>query len=772
MHRHLFKPRASFHLLVLFVGFASNLLSQSFVHPGGLHTQADLDRMKEKVAAGEHPWIDAWERFIADGKSQNTYKASPGANMPSRQRAQDDATAMYYNTLRWYISGDTSYADCAVRIANAWSSTVNKPPAGDYLTGIPVGSFAVAGEVLRIYPGWKKNDFERFKTMLVRHWYPKCNEFLTTHGGSPDSRHWANWDAASMLGILATGVLCDDREKFDQAVAYFKAGKGRGSIMNAVPFAYPGGLGQWQESGRDQAHTMGGMGLLSEFCQVAWNQGLDLFGYADNRLLAGAEYAAQYTLWIGVPYTFYDNADRARQFYVSENYHGRLEASHFELLYNHYVVRQGLKAPNVKRFAELRRPEPGETDVFGHGTLTFTLDSAASPFPAFRPAPAPAPLDLTATAGIGRVELAWSPSGTYTAHGYRVSRATSEGGPYTSIYSTTKWTTPRYTDTKIVGGTIYYYVVSALNQAGASPDSVSVSATPVVASELPRDFAAVGIGTLNRAEGIGYAEAGEHSFVLPAKGTGVGGGKDGCQYVYTQVTGDFTITARFLERSGPVYQAGLMMREDKAAEGKMLALTLGEAGERQTRFVTRALSKGAVSTERGNDYTWLPVWFRLQRVGDVFTASQSSDGATWFMVGTSTVSMAKSYLVGLIAAAGNKAAGKTSLVTFDHVATTLTPPPIPEAPSALMAQGIEQNSIKLTWKNGHAEQAGIKVEHSSDQVLYYEIADLRGDVTSFVNTGLVAGTVHHYRIRAYTSGGYSERSNSADAVVQIEATVR
>src|SRR5437867_2023962 len=73
-----------------------------FVHPGGLHTREDLDRMKAKVAAKEHPWIDSWEKLIADPKAQDTYKAAPKANMGvSRQRAQDDATAAYLNAMRW-----------------------------------------------------------------------------------------------------------------------------------------------------------------------------------------------------------------------------------------------------------------------------------------------------------------------------------------------------------------------------------------------------------------------------------------------------------------------------------------------------------------------------------------------------------------------------------------------------------------------------------------------------------------------------------------------
>jgi regulation of enolase protein 1 (concanavalin A-like superfamily) len=753
-------------LLALVTGLGQTALAQSFVHPGGLHTQADLDRMKTKVAAGEHPWIDGWNKFIADPKAQNTWRAVPRPNMSSRQRAQDDATAMYYNALRWYISGDKSYADCAVKIANAWSSTANQSPVGEFLSGIPVGSFALAGEVLRVYPGWAEADFAKFKAMLVQYWYPRCNDFLTTHGGSPDSRYWANWDACNMLAVLAIGVLCDDRAKFDQAVTYFKSGAGMGSIKNAVPFLYPGGLGQWQESGRDQAHTMGGMGLLSEFCQVAWNQGLDLFGYDDNRLLAGAEYTAQYTLWKGVPYTFYNNADNAKQYYISANYHGRLAASHFELLYNHYVVRQGLKAPNVKRFAELRRPEPGETDIFGHGTLTFTLDAAASPYPV-SPAP-PIPRDLTATAGMGRVDLKWSPSGAYSAQGYSVSRATASGGPYASIYSTTNWTTPQYTDTKVENGTTYHYVVAALNQVGASANSVPASATPVAGGSLPEGWTHASAGKADATGGSAYADVANGSFVVGVAGVGIGGAADDCNYAYRTVTGDFTLTARLINQKGKVNKMGLMMRETADANAKMLAMTLGEVGGRQARFGTRSTTGGSMTTQLGDDYTWLPVWFRLQRTGDAFTASQSSDGATWFTVGTSAVAMAKTYLVGLAASSGDNA-DASATAAFDNVMASLTPPTPPAAPNSLTATASSSSTIQLSWKNNATNQTGFKVEASAGNALFYEIADLDAGATNFVNTGLSDSTLT-YRVRAYNTGGYSTYSSAVSAAKPTEAS--
>ena len=75
--------------------------------------------------------------------------------------------------------------------------------------------------------------------------------------------------------------------KYDQAVTYFKSGAGNGSINHAVPFLHsPARLGQWQESGRDQGAHRHGHGPDGAICEMAWNQGDDLYGYADKRFLA------------------------------------------------------------------------------------------------------------------------------------------------------------------------------------------------------------------------------------------------------------------------------------------------------------------------------------------------------------------------------------------------------------------------------------------------------------------------------------------------------
>ena len=210
--------------------------------------------------------------------------------------------------------------------------------------------------------------------------YPMNHDFLLHHNGAKVDHYWANWDLANMDSMLAIGVLTDRHEIYNEAVDYFRHGAGNGAIDHLVWKIYDGGIGQVQESGRDQAHTMLDIALVGALCQMAWNQGDDLFGCDDNRVLRGAEYVAQYNLAHDVPFTSYTNSD-VTQSKISDKARGETRPI-WELFYNHYVVLKGLKAPNVEAYANKVRPEGGGGDYgpnsggfdqLGYGTLTFTV---------------------------------------------------------------------------------------------------------------------------------------------------------------------------------------------------------------------------------------------------------------------------------------------------------------------------------------------------------------------------------------------------------------
>ena len=91
------------------------------------------------------------------------------------------------------------------------------------------------------------------------------------------------------------------------------------------------------------------------------------------------------------------------------------------------------------------------------------------------PPPPAAPTILAVTTNFGQVSLTWTMVASAT--NYIVKRSPSSGGPYTpsTIIATTTGT--NYTDTTVLNGTTYYYVVSAVNAGGESANSLEVSAT-------------------------------------------------------------------------------------------------------------------------------------------------------------------------------------------------------------------------------------------------------------------------------------------------------
>src|ERR1051325_6658520 len=105
--------------LACVTGFARTASAQ-FKHPGVLHSQEDLDRIKAKVAAGEQPWLDGYNTLQNDFINPNTPtpqtnrastsytiqgpRTSVGRN-PDNARAtfENDGSALYEQAMMWVI---------------------------------------------------------------------------------------------------------------------------------------------------------------------------------------------------------------------------------------------------------------------------------------------------------------------------------------------------------------------------------------------------------------------------------------------------------------------------------------------------------------------------------------------------------------------------------------------------------------------------------------------------------------------------------------------
>ncbi len=117
-------------------------------------------------------------------------------------------------------------------------------------------------------------------------------------------------------------------------------------------------------------------------------------------------------------------------------------------------------------------PNAGANPLIAQSTTIGTAESFIVEFVAGTSPAAPA--NLIATAGNAQATLSWIASAGAT--GYNVKRSTTSGGSYTIIATNVPGT--GYTDTGLVNGTTYYYVVSARNLAGESGNSSQVYAMP------------------------------------------------------------------------------------------------------------------------------------------------------------------------------------------------------------------------------------------------------------------------------------------------------
>jgi hypothetical protein len=350
--------------------------------PGLLHSAADLERVAGKVAAGAQPWTAGWDRLVANGRSASDWQPRPlrdvirGVAGDNVGQMYADIHAAYQNALRWRISGEKAHGDAAVRILNAWSGTLRSLSgnADRFLAaGIHGYQFANAGELVRDHPDF---NLPRFKKMLLEIFYPMNEHFLTIHNGAVITNYWANWDLCNMCSVLAIGAFTDRKDLVNRAIGYFKNGKGNGSIKNAIPFVYNReGLAQWQEAGRDQGHTVMGIGMMGTFCEMAWHQGVDCYGYDNNRFLKGAEYVAKYNLGYDVPFTDYTwqsgttaiaaHVGWDTHTVVSDNARGHVRPV-WDLVLGHYAGRKGLSAPWTRRMAQSIRADGGGGD-YGNG---------------------------------------------------------------------------------------------------------------------------------------------------------------------------------------------------------------------------------------------------------------------------------------------------------------------------------------------------------------------------------------------------------------------
>ena len=190
------------------------------------------------------------------------------------------------------------------------------------------------------------SQLESWGAMIRRAMIPIIDKF---EADSPYAN--GNWGAIVNRCRMACAIFLEDSVMYQASIDYFLHANDNGSLPR-----YISETGQCQETGRDQAHAQLGLGALCDICEMAWEQGDDLWGAFDNRLMKGLEYTAKYNLGYDVPFETWQDCTGLYCDWTEPGSMGRGRIRCiYDAAYEHYTTVKGLKMPYTKKILDLQR---------------------------------------------------------------------------------------------------------------------------------------------------------------------------------------------------------------------------------------------------------------------------------------------------------------------------------------------------------------------------------------------------------------------------------
>ena len=301
--------------------------------------------------------------------------------------------------------------------------------------------------------------------------------------------------------------------------------------------------------------------------------------------------------------------------------------------------------------------------------------------------------------------------------------------------------------------------VTAHNNAALNTATfTNVSATTAT---LPLGWTDVDIGSPALA---GTASDAVGLWTVAGGGADIFGSSDQFNFASEDFNGDGTVIAQVLSLQNTdsgtgSARAGVMLRNDNSAGAANVAAFISAGNG--VGFQWRSATGGPTSYVAGSGLV-APVWLKLARAGNNFSAYYSSSGQNWIQIGTTqTISLNTDILAGLAVTAHTNSALNTA--TFTNVTVSFVGPPVTlpvvtnfpavnvQATTATLAGQIvsagNQNPV-VTLFYGPADGGSNAAAWENNIVL----APQSGNYALTV-TGLATNTVYYYTALASNAAG-------------------
>ncbi|KAJ5114228.1 hypothetical protein N7456_002762 [Penicillium angulare] len=363
----------------------------TWIHPGVMISESQLDFIREKVENKEQPWIDAYNALLNDDGVANFREPSPVTIVECGPYSipdvgclaeRNDSIAAYGNALVWAIGGSKSHAEQAIKIMDAYSAVIE----GHNNTNAPlqagwVGSvWARAGELIRYTnAGWSDAKVEQFGSMLKNVYIP-----LTVNG---TDHNVANWELVMTEAAILMSVFLEDSTSYDTAMSWFLervpatvymtsdgeypvAARGQSSDPDAIiAWWFNQTLfqedGQAQETCRDLEHTGYSFASMAHVAETSRIQGTDLYKTdVGTRLQYGLEFHSKLV-----------NVDPVPSWVCG----GKMSLTLgpiTEVGYNGLSFRMGIDMPQTEKLTSKQRPASDNGLFVAYETLTHAENSA------------------------------------------------------------------------------------------------------------------------------------------------------------------------------------------------------------------------------------------------------------------------------------------------------------------------------------------------------------------------------------------------------------
>ncbi|MFP5041454.1 alginate lyase family protein [Parasediminibacterium sp. JCM 36343] len=344
------KKTKGIHCLIIIMlsclGWCNVAYTQVFVHPGIPFTTYDLDQLRANIK--KEPWKSAYRVLEADPHSRLSYTMqgplayvtrSPHVN---RSQWLNDMQAIHHLTFMWVFTKDADYAKKATEMLNDWAVT-NTFWGGDEAIldlGDWVQYYATAADILKsTYPGWTASTTANVRNYFANVLWPTLDV--------PNPVRGANQGADAIKAAIGIAVFLDDSVKFNQAIASLR-GDPAGGLGNSLS------NGQVGDCGRDEGHTAGQIWNLAWAAEVAWKQGIDIFGDLDNRLQKTEELYARYNIdTSGVKYIRFGNPYECYWNKFGWTGNARRSSPSYNIIQAAYAIRKSIPTPYTEKLRDM-----------------------------------------------------------------------------------------------------------------------------------------------------------------------------------------------------------------------------------------------------------------------------------------------------------------------------------------------------------------------------------------------------------------------------------